>query len=98
MDKVYIIGIGLIGGSMALDIKKLYPETTIYGIDSNESHLTNAFELSIIDEKADLKDISNADLVILSIPVDASVNLINELLDKISDDTLVQQNKFFAMQ
>ncbi len=89
MDKVYVIGIGLIGGSMALDIKKLYPETTIYGVDSNESHLANALELNIIDEKADLKDISNADLVILSIPVDASVNLINEVLSGISDNTLV---------
>ncbi len=32
MEKVYIIGIGLIGGSMALDIKKLYPKCTVYGL------------------------------------------------------------------
>jgi prephenate dehydrogenase len=30
--KIYIIGIGLIGGSMALDIKGLYPEATVYGV------------------------------------------------------------------
>ncbi len=51
MEKVYVIGIGLIGGSMALDIKKLRPNTSIYGIDTNESHLTEAIELNIIDNK-----------------------------------------------
>jgi prephenate dehydrogenase len=36
--KIYIIGIGLIG-SMALDIKGLYPEATVYGVDTDEDHL-----------------------------------------------------------
>ena len=89
MEKVYVIGIGLIGGSMALDIKRLLPNTSIYGIDTNESHLTEALELNIIDKKAYLKDISNADLVILSIPVDASLELVDEVLSNISDSTLV---------
>ncbi len=89
MEKVYVIGIGLIGGSMALDIKKLRPNASIYGIDTNESHLTKAIELNIIDKKASLKDISNADLVILSIPVDASMELVDEVLNNVSDSTLV---------
>ena len=37
--KVHVIGIGLIGGSMALDIKSLHPDATIYGIDNNEINL-----------------------------------------------------------
>ncbi len=89
MEKVYVIGIGLIGGSMALDIKRLLPNTSIYGIDTNESHLTEAIELNVIDKKASLKDISNADLVILSIPVDSSLELVDEVLNNISDSTLV---------
>lgn len=89
MKKVYIIGIGLIGGSMALDIKKLYPKTTIYGIDSSKPHLDEALELNIVDEKASLRDISNADLVILSVPVDAAVQMADEVLNSISDTTLV---------
>lgn len=89
MEKVYIIGIGLIGGSLALDIKKLYPKTTIYGIDANESHLNEAIDLKIINKKASLKDITNADLVVLSVPVDVSVNIIVEVLNAISDTTLV---------
>ena len=84
-----MIGIGLIGGSMSLDIKKLYPETTIYGIDSSESNLNEALKLNIVDEKASLKDVSNADLVVLSVPVDASLQIVEEVLSYISDTTLV---------
>lgn len=89
MKKVYVIGIGLIGGSMALDIKKLYPESTIYGIDASETHINEALEFNVIDEKASLKDIVNADLVVLSVPVDASLGLIDDVLNLISENTLV---------
>ncbi len=89
MKNVYIIGIGLIGGSMALDIKKLYPESTVYGIDINEAHLDQALNLKLIDKKGQLNELANADLVLLSIPVDASVEIIDKVLDEISDNTLV---------
>jgi prephenate dehydrogenase len=47
--KIYIIGIGLIGGSMALDIKGLYPEATVYGVDTDEDHLQEALALGVVD-------------------------------------------------
>ncbi|WP_452600388.1 prephenate dehydrogenase [Pontimicrobium sp. MEBiC01747] len=89
MQNIYIIGIGLIGGSLALDIKKKRPEAIIYGIDSSEDHLNQALELNIIEEKATIEDLDKADLVILSIPVDASVKLLPQVLDRISDFTTV---------
>ena len=89
MKNIYVIGVGLIGGSMALDIKKLYPEITIFGVDKNEEHLQKAIDLKVVDKKAELTDVSEADLVILSIPVDASLEIINAVLDAVSDDTLV---------
>lgn len=89
MKNIYVIGVGLIGGSMALDIKKLYPEAPIFGVDSNEQHLQKALDLKVIDKPAVLSDISKADLVIVSIPVDAAVNIINDVLDFMPDDTLV---------
>jgi len=89
IKNIYIIGVGLIGGSLALDIKKLYPEVSIYGIDNKETHLDEAISLNVIDKKAKLQDIKNADLVILAIPVDASVDEIISVLDAISDNTLV---------
>jgi len=39
---IYIIGIGLIGGSIALDLKSQLKEATFFGIDANENHLEEA--------------------------------------------------------
>jgi len=89
MKNIYIIGVGLIGGSLALEIKRLDPTVTIYGISRKESTLDEALSLNLIDRKATIDDIVNADLVILSIPVDASVKLLPTLLDKISESGLV---------
>ncbi|MFQ3182599.1 MAG: prephenate dehydrogenase [Polaribacter sp.] len=89
MKNIYMIGIGLIGGSFAIDIKKNNPAAIIYGIDTNEKYLDEAKELGVIDKKATLEDLGNADLVIVSIPVDTTVELLPVILDKISDTGLV---------
>lgn len=87
--KVYIIGLGLIGGSMALDIQKMYPEVKIYGVDTNENHLEEAFNLGLIHQKVMLSEISEADLIILAVPVDVAVVLLPEILNTVSEKTLV---------
>ena len=89
INNIYIIGVGLIGGSLALDIKRKRPEATIYGIDNSEQHIAEALELQVIDAKATLEDLDKADLVILSIPVDAAVAILPQVLDKVSDFGLV---------
>jgi prephenate dehydrogenase len=87
--KVYIIGIGLIGGSMGLDIKMLYPEATVYGVDSNENHLQEALALAVIDKTAILENVSDADFVIVSVPVDVALTVLPEVLDLIGENTIV---------
>ncbi|MFT6959164.1 MAG: prephenate dehydrogenase [Polaribacter sp.] len=89
MKNIYIIGIGLIGGSFAMDLKKNNPEVVIYGIDTNEKHLNEAKKLGVIHDTAILEDIKNADLVVVSIPVDTTVQLLPTILDKIPDTGLV---------
>ena len=89
MKNIYIIGVGLIGGSLALNIKKLLPKAVIYGIDNNSEHLEEALSLNIIDAKAEFEDLKNGDLVVLAIPVDTSVIELPKILDSVSDDTLV---------
>jgi len=44
MKKIAVIGLGLIGGSLALELKK-NSWATIYGLDKNEEHLNKALEL-----------------------------------------------------
>lgn len=91
MKNIYIIGVGLIGGSIAKDIKHLNPEITIFGIDSNSAHLDEALSLQIIDAKANFEELKNADAVIIAIPVDAAVTVLPEVLNLVHDDTLVME-------
>jgi len=89
MKNIYMIGVGLIGGSFAIDIKKNNPKSIIHGISRKEETLNKALELKLIDKKATFDDLKNADLVIVSIPVDATVKLLPTILDKISETGLV---------
>lgn len=87
--KVFVIGIGLIGGSMVLDIKALYPEATIYGIDNNEKHLQQALELGVIDVAATMEDLQEADFVIVSVPVNVAISLLTQVLDLVGENAIV---------
>lgn len=86
---IFIIGTGLIGGSMALDIKSIYDNAVVFGIDADEKHLEEAMQLGIIDEKATENDLINADLVIVSVPVDVCLVILPEILNTIGEQTLV---------
>jgi prephenate dehydrogenase len=86
---VVVIGIGLIGGSFAKDVKQLFPQAHIIGIDKNDSHLDEALELNLIDEKGDYGVLATADVVYVSIPVNALVHELPKILDVVGDETVV---------
>ncbi|MFD2099384.1 prephenate dehydrogenase [Flagellimonas iocasae] len=86
---IVVIGIGLIGGSFAKDVKRLNPDAQIVGVDKNESHLDEAMELGIIDSKGDYGSLASADLVFVSIPVNALVQELPKILDAAGDETVV---------
>ncbi len=88
--KISIIGVGLIGGSMALKLREKNLASFIYGIDNNTQHISDALELKIIDAGVDLEHgIRNSDLIILAIPVDAARKLLPSVLDLVSDQQTV---------
>jgi len=88
--KISIIGVGLIGGSMALKLRERNLASFIYGIDNNTQHISEALDLKIIDAGADLEEgIKNSDLIILAIPVDAARKLLPSVLDLVSDQQTV---------
>ncbi|MEM6865200.1 MAG: prephenate dehydrogenase [Bacteroidota bacterium] len=87
--KIAVIGIGLIGGSFAKDIKKLWPNAKIYGLDSNGSHLQEALDLEIIDEKADYRVLPGVDVVLVTIPVNALAKELPKILDSVGEETVV---------
>lgn len=88
--KISIIGVGLIGGSMALKLREKNLASFIYGIDNNTQHISDALQLKIIDAGVDLEHgIKNSDLIILAIPVDAARKLLPSVLDLVSDQQTV---------
>ncbi len=89
MKNIYAIGVGLIGGSLTKDIKTHFPDVVVHGISRKDTTIEQALSLGLIDKKATLDDLQHADLVIVSIPVDATVKLLPSILDNISDNTLV---------
>jgi len=89
MKSVAIIGVGLIGGSWALALKKHFSDITILGADNNQSHLEEALRLGLIDKAVDLDAAAQSDLVFVSIPVGAASEVILSLLDKVGEHTLI---------
>lgn len=85
--KVSIIGLGLIGGSYAMALKKRLEDLTVYGWDQNEAHLNEAEKRGIIDEKCQsLAEVTKqGNWVILAIPVDAIEKLLPSILDEINE-------------
>jgi len=86
---VFVIGIGLIGGSLAKDIKSAVENVTVFGIESNEANLAEALSLGIIDKTATYQDLPLADMVIVSIPVDVMVTELPVILDAVHEDCVV---------
>lgn len=86
---VFVIGIGLIGGSIVKDIRRIRPNSKIYGIETNESHIEKALALGIIDFKSSYDELHLADIVIIAIPVDVLVAKLPKILDLVHDDAVV---------
>ena len=79
---VTIIGLGLIGGSIALDLKARRFSNRIIGVDRNQKHREIALERGLVDEVMNLHSaISQSDIIVLAIPVDSIKKLLRTILD-----------------
>ena len=88
--KATIIGLGLIGGSMALDMRRKGVATRLTGVDHSHAHGQRALELGLVDEVLPLEEgVKDADLVVLAIPVNAIAGMLPSLLDQIPAKTMV---------
>jgi len=81
--QVAIIGLGLIGGSMAIDLRKRNFASKIIGVDSNNLHAQTALNIGIVDKIESLETaIEQSDIIILSIPASDTMKLLPKILDK----------------
>jgi prephenate dehydrogenase len=87
---IAIVGLGLIGGSMALEIRRHGLANKIYGVDANEQNRMLALELGLADRVLTMEEaLKDASLVILATPVSTLPQLAAEALDLSSDDCIV---------
>ncbi len=85
---ITVVGLGLIGGSLALSLKGF--QTHIIGVDKNEEHKKTALKLEIVDAVLPLDEaIKISDLLILAIPVDAARDILPHILDLIPATAVV---------
>jgi prephenate dehydrogenase len=85
-----IIGLGLIGGSLAIGLKKSGFVTHVTGVDDNVLHAQKALELGLVDAIAPLDQaITNSDVILVATPVGALPELVGHVLSMIGDKQVV---------
>lgn len=88
--KTTIVGLGLIGGSVALGLRRAGIATELIGVDANAANGVKAVELGLVDKiLTEDKALSIADLIILSIPVNALNAFLPSVLDLVKKDAVV---------
>jgi len=88
--KLTVVGLGLIGGSMAIDLRKSRFATEIIGVDNRPEHAAEAERLGIIDRVSDFESgVKAADLILLALPVDQIIVLLPRVLNLISPSSTV---------
>ncbi len=88
--KTTIIGMGLIGGSLAMSLRDNGLSEHITGVDASDKNLDTALKLGLIDKAAGLEEaVEDADLIVLSAPVDVIPTLAIKVLNRIGDSQVI---------
>jgi prephenate dehydrogenase len=86
---ITVIGIGLIGGSMALCLREKGMTSRVIGVEANALNAAKALELGLVDEIMTIEDAVNAsDVIIVAVPVTASTKVIMQVLDKVDQQVV----------
>jgi prephenate dehydrogenase len=87
---ITIIGVGLIGGSMALCLKELGMADKVIGVGTNAESIAQALQLGIMDEAMPLEEaVKQADIIYIAIPVDATIDVVLQVMNLIREDQIV---------
>jgi len=86
---IAIIGLGLMGGSLALSLRKQEYVNTIIGYDHSEVHAKQAIELGLVDAIGTLVEVQKSDVIFLAIPVDGLIAILQELTNISATTTII---------
>ncbi len=88
--KIAIVGVGLIGGSLAIQLHEKKLSSRLIGVEVNEEHAKKAMELELVDEIMSLEDaVGAAEVIVLAIPVDKVLSLLPAIMDKIDQQVVI---------
>jgi len=88
--KVTIIGLGLMGGSLALALKENGFCNHIVGVDKNDIHCKDALQLKLVDEIKPLNEaVVGSDMIIVATPVVASLSIISNALNNLTEEQVI---------
>jgi len=87
--KIAIIGLGLMGGSLALSLKKLDFVQSVVGYDHNEQHQKDAIALGLVDKIVDFKELQSYDVIFLAIPVNGIIAALQEMKEITPTTTVI---------
>ena len=87
--KAAIVGLGLMGGSLGLSLKKMGSFSKILGFDHNITHCEEALALNLVDEIVSLKELKSADVIFLAIPVEGIIKVAQNLKDIDKNSTII---------
>lgn len=88
--KIAIVGVGLIGGSLAIQLHEKKLSSKLIGVDANEEHAKKALELELVDQTLLLDEaIQQSDVIVLAVPVDTMVSLLPVILNKIDNQVVL---------
>lgn len=87
---ITIIGIGLIGGSMAISLKENGFADRIIGVEKSQENLDKAVRRRLIDEDMDLEDaVNQSNIIIISTPVNAMLQVLPQVLDLVEEQVVI---------
>ncbi len=88
--RISVVGLGLIGGSMALDLKVNGFASEIIGVDTNENHCEEALSIKLVDRVLPLElALEQSDIMILATPVQHIVKLLPEVLNQVRSQIII---------
>jgi prephenate dehydrogenase len=89
-NTVTIVGVGLISGSFSLALKERALAKKVIGVSRTEASAQKAIELGLIDEALPLEEaVKQADLIYVAIPVDATIGVMQQVMDMVTDKQIV---------
>ncbi len=87
---ICIVGVGLIGGSLAIQLHEKKLSSKLIGVDTNADHARQAVELELVDETLPLDEaISESEVIVLAIPVDKLVDLLPAVMDRVDNQIVM---------